>query len=104
MHATETRQHRGEQHLAVALLIFAAVLRLSDPGITEFKRDEANLSQLALDLAQGRALPLLGIGSSANVPNTPWAVYLLAPAYLPGSNPALATWLTPRAYGSPSMT
>jgi hypothetical protein len=73
------------------ILLLAAYLRLGSPGIVEFKRDEANLSQLALELANGRSFPLLGIGSSVGLPNAPFNVYILSLAYLPGNDPQLAT-------------
>ncbi|NJL94076.1 MAG: hypothetical protein HC915_10275 [Anaerolineae bacterium] len=72
------------------ILGLAATLRLAAPGITEFKLDEANLSLLALDVAQGERFPLLGIGSSVGFPNAPVNVYLLAVPYLGGSHPVLA--------------
>jgi len=84
-------RQRWERPLLVAILLLAAALRLGAPGITEFKRDEANLSQLALDLAQGRDLPLLGIASSVGVPNPPINVYLMAIPYTLGSSPIPAT-------------
>lgn len=75
----------------MAILALAAALRMGAPGITEFKRDEANLSQLALDLARGRDLPLLGISSSAGIPNPPHSVYLFAVPYAFDRTPVLAT-------------
>ncbi|MBC7871296.1 MAG: glycosyltransferase family 39 protein, partial [Chitinophagaceae bacterium] len=75
----------------MAIVLLAATLRLGSPGMVEFKRDEANLSQLALDLAKGRSFPLLGIGSSVGVPNAPFNVYILALPYLVNSSPLTAT-------------
>ncbi len=105
---------RGELLLLAIILLLAGALRLGAPGITEFKRDEANLSRLALDLARGRDLPLLGITSSVNVPNPPISAYLLALPYLVDDSPLAATlfvgalnviavglawWLARRYYG-----
>ncbi|MDX1994846.1 MAG: glycosyltransferase family 39 protein [bacterium] len=73
------------------ILLLAAGLRMGQPGITEFKRDEANLSLLALDLANGRAFPLLGIGSSVGIPNAPFNAYILAIPYWFSSSPLIAT-------------
>ena len=75
----------------VAVLVLATVLRLQSPGVVEFKRDEAALSLLGLDLAHGHDLPLLGIGSSVGVPNSPVSVYLLALPYALSTNPQWAT-------------
>jgi len=75
----------------LVILLLAAVLRMGAPGVSEFKRDEANLSQLALDLARGRSFPLLGIGSSVGLPNAPVSVYLFAIPFFLSSDPTLAT-------------
>ncbi|NJL57808.1 hypothetical protein HC928_23765, partial [bacterium] len=77
--------------LLLATVSLAAYLRMGQPGISEFKADEANLSLLALDMAYGRTLPLLGIGSSTGFPNAPVNVYLLALPYAIDSSPVLAT-------------
>lgn len=77
--------------MLVAILLLAGTLRLGAPGVTEFKRDEANLSRLALDLAQGADFPLLGISSSVGIPNPPISVYLFALPYALDATPILAT-------------
>ena len=82
---------RWELALLVAILLLAGALRMGAPGLTEFKRDEANLSRLALNLAQGKGFPLLGISSSVGVPNPPISVYLFALPYLFDHTPILAT-------------
>ena len=80
-----------EYTAVLVILLLSAYLRMGQPGIVEYKRDEANLSQLALDLANGRSFPLLGIGSSVGIPNAPINVYLLAIPYLFSSSPLHAT-------------
>lgn len=77
--------------MLAAVLITAAYLRMGQAGIVEYKRDEANLSQLALDFAHGGDLPLLGISSSVGIPNAPINVYILAIPYFFDSNPLYAT-------------
>lgn len=59
------------------ILAITAVLRLSYPGLTEFKADEARLLALALDMADGR-FALRGISSSVGFPNFPMSVWLYA--------------------------
>lgn len=73
------------------ILALAAWLRLGNPEIVEFKRDEANLARLALDFAHGREFPLLGIGSSVGLRNAPFSVYVVTPPFLLTSDPIFAT-------------
>jgi len=61
------------------------------PEITEFKRDEAALYSLALDVAEFKALPLRGIGSSVGLPNTAVSVYLFALPLFVWKSPLAAT-------------
>jgi hypothetical protein len=82
---------RLEGVVLLGILLLAAFLRFTAPGVVEFKRDEANLSYLALDFARGRSLPLLGISSSVGVPNSPLSVYLFSIPYLITSDPIVAT-------------
>lgn len=115
MNHARTAPRRREWIVLVLILLLAAALRMGAPGITEFKRDEANLSRLALDVAQGRDLPLLGISSSVNLPNPPINVYLFALPYALDRSPIAATlfvgmlnvlavaltwWLARRYYGA----
>jgi 4-amino-4-deoxy-L-arabinose transferase-like glycosyltransferase len=82
---------RGEWIALALILLLAAALRLGAPGISEFKRDEANMMARALDLARGRDLPLLGLSSSVNVPNPPISVYLFAVPFVFSDSPLPAT-------------
>src|SRR5574341_2504115 len=67
-----------EWTLVSVVLLLAGLLRLGWPGLTEFKQDEAHLYALALNLAEFKAFPLRGIGSSVGPPNAPMSVYLYA--------------------------
>lgn len=82
---------RWEWITVTGILLLAAFLRLNSPGITEFKRDEATLSRLSLNLAQGQEFSVLGIGSSVGFPNSPINVYLFAIPFAVSNNPILAT-------------
>ncbi len=109
------RPARWEWLALAAILLLAAALRLGAPGVSEFKLDEAHLSQLALDTARGRDFPLLGIGSSVGIPNMPVSVWLFALPFLLSSDPTIATlfvgllnviavgltWWLPRRYFGP---
>ncbi|MFN8373508.1 MAG: glycosyltransferase family 39 protein [Anaerolineae bacterium] len=75
----------------IGIILLAAVLRLGAPGVIEFKRDEAALSQLALGMARGHHFPLLGISSSVGIPNAPFNIYIMALPYVFSSDPTLAT-------------
>ncbi len=83
--------HAIEWLMLAAILLLAGLLRLGAPGTVEFKRDEAALSLLALDIASGRDLPLLGIGSSVGVPNSPLSAWVLAIPYALSHDPQVAT-------------
>jgi len=80
-----------ETVLVAAIIGLAAFLRMGWSGVVEFKRDEANLSLLALDFARNGSFPLLGIGSSVGVPNAPINVYLLTIPYFFTTSPIVAT-------------
>lgn len=82
---------RGEWLALALILLLAAALRMGAPGLSEFKRDEANMMLRALDLARGRDLPLLGLSSSINVPNPPISVYLFAVPFVFSDSPVPAT-------------
>ncbi|MEO8608446.1 MAG: glycosyltransferase family 39 protein, partial [Chloroflexota bacterium] len=82
---------RRDWLVLVTVLIIAALLRLGEPGIVEFKHDEAMLSLMAQDMVSGKGIPFTGIPSSVGVPNPPISVYLLALPYALSSNPLFAT-------------
>lgn len=73
------------------ILLLAAYLRLNHLEWTEFKLDEAHLSQLAYDMARHGQIPLTGIGSSVGVVNLPLAAWLLAVPYALSPSPIVAT-------------
>lgn len=75
----------------LVIILLAAYLRLGSPGVVEYKRDEANLAQLALNMTDSGDIPLLGIGSSVGVPNAPWNVYVLSIPYMITSSPVVVT-------------
>jgi hypothetical protein len=82
---------RRDWLVLVAVLIVAALLRLGEPGIVEFKHDEAMLSLMAQDMVSGKGIPFTGIPSSVGVPNPPISVYILALPYTLSSSPLVAT-------------
>ena len=83
---------RTVEIIAVTLvLLLAAYLRLNHLEWTEFKLDEAHLSQIAFDMARHGEIPLTGIGSSVGIVNPPLAAWLLALPYAVSSSPMVAT-------------
>ncbi len=73
------------------ILILAGWLRLGMPEAVEFFHDEAMVSTLAQEMAQGVRFPLEGIISSVGIPNPPTSIYLMALPYRFTSNPIIAT-------------
>jgi len=94
-HAPRTTQHvtrRALEIIAITLvLLLAAYLRLNHLDWTEFKQDEANLSQIAYTMARTGEIPLHSIGASTGVVNLPLAAWLLAVPYAVSGSPIVAT-------------
>ncbi|MBI5670388.1 MAG: glycosyltransferase family 39 protein [Chloroflexi bacterium] len=88
---TLTPVTRRDALALLLILLVAALLRLGEPGIVEFRHDEAMLSLLAQDMAAGRTFPLTGIPSSVGIPNPPASVYVMALPYAFGADPQAAT-------------
>ncbi|HLZ09288.1 MAG TPA: glycosyltransferase family 39 protein, partial [Chloroflexota bacterium] len=74
----------------VLAVIIAAVTRLGWPGLVEFQYDESWALGVASTIARGQTLPLVGIGSSLEIPNAPFFVYLMALPELIGRDPRIA--------------
>lgn len=73
------RRHEWIGLLLVVML--AAGLRFYRLDSVEFYHDDAMLSMLAQEMADGQTLPLQGIVSSVGIPNPPITVYTLVPAF-----------------------
>ncbi|MGB1288494.1 MAG: hypothetical protein ACPG7F_18310, partial [Aggregatilineales bacterium] len=76
--------------LLMLVLLVAAVMRLSEPGIVEFFHDDAMVSSMAQEMVSGETLPLTGIISSVGIPNPPMTIYVLAIPFLLSTDPAFA--------------
>lgn len=72
------------------ILIIAASLRLGYAGVVEYRKDEALLTIIGVNMAQGKGFPLLGIPSSIGFPNSPMTAYVLAPPFWVSPEPLLA--------------
>jgi 4-amino-4-deoxy-L-arabinose transferase-like glycosyltransferase len=89
---TSLASRRALEIVAVTLvLLLAAYLRLNHLEWTEFKQDEAHLSQIAYDMARTGVIPLRSIGASTGVVNLPLAAWLLAIPYAVSGSPIVAT-------------
>lgn len=88
---TINRVTRRDALALLLILLVAALLRLGEPGVVEFRHDEAMLSLLAQDMADGRTFALTGIPSSVGIPNPPASVYVLALPYALSADPQAAT-------------
>ena len=67
-----------ELSIVAVILVLAAVLRLGDLDLMEFKGDEAVAMHLALPMVEGAELPRVGLVSSVGVHNPPLFIYLVA--------------------------
>lgn len=80
----------GTRVTIVLIMLLAAILRLSDLGLSEYKLDEADMILRAREVAEGRNFPSVGCRSSVGIPNPPLMVYLLALPSLFSRNPIYA--------------
>jgi 4-amino-4-deoxy-L-arabinose transferase-like glycosyltransferase len=82
------------EYLLVGLILLSAgILRMANPGLTEFKADEARLLTLAYDMAEGE-FALRGISSSVGLPNFPASVWFYAIPVAVWPHPYAATIFT----------
>ncbi len=75
----------------VSILLLAAALRFMSPQVIDYRQDQADLVSLAQDVVEGKSIPLLGIPSSAKIPNSPVTAYMIVIPYLFTDNPITAT-------------
>ncbi len=77
----------------LAVLLLAAALRWAAFGLVEFKYDEANITRIALGVANGESLPLLSGGTTLGIQRPALDVYLMAlPLRLGGGHIEAAVW------------
>ncbi len=65
--ATSARREGWLRAAVLGVLLLAAAFRWAQPGLVEFKYDEANITRMALGLAGGGPLPLLSGGTTLGV-------------------------------------
>lgn len=77
----------------LGVLLLAAALRWTQPGLVEFKYDEVNITRQALGLIAGGPLPVLSGGTTLGIQRGALDVYLLAlPLALFGRHVEGAVW------------
>jgi len=89
-----TRPQPRELLALAVILLLAAILRMGWPGITDFKLDEAHITALALDLAEGKSFPLTGVATSVGFPKPALSIYLYTLPLLLWPSPLAATLFT----------
>ncbi|GIS67937.1 MAG: hypothetical protein CM1200mP6_10050 [Anaerolineaceae bacterium] len=62
----------------VAIISIAGLLRMTYPGLSEFKSDEARLYASSLDFITNLEIPIHGITSSIGIPNFPISTWIYA--------------------------
>jgi len=79
----------------IGVLLVTVWLRWMQPGLVEFKYDEAHIFGMAQEIAVGRAWPLLSGGTSIGAPRSALDAYILAlPLALTNGSPQAAIiWL-----------
>lgn len=78
---------RRDGFTLLAIVLLAAVLRLSNLGVTEYAYDEARLVGMAQDFLAGMHFPTEGLPASMGFPAPPTMVFLVALPYLFTSDP-----------------
>jgi hypothetical protein len=61
-----------------AVIFIAFVVRMMQPDLVEFKRDEATVSRLGQAIAYEQYRPAVGVDSSLGIDNLPLTLYLMA--------------------------
>lgn len=69
---------RSHLLLLAFILAIGFALRLSQPTLVEFKRDEATIARLGQAIAHEGLLPAVGVDSSLGIDNLPLTLYLVA--------------------------
>lgn len=88
----KVNQIKRRDLISLLLILFVAtVMHLGEPGIVEFFHDEAMVSILAQEMADGETFPTRGIVSSVGIPNPPTSIWVMALPFAINSDPMFAT-------------
>lgn len=78
----------------LAIIILTIILRMGQPTLVEFKRDEATIARLGQAIAREGYLPAVGVDSSLGIDNLPLTLYLMALPLRLWSDPLAAVIFT----------
>ena len=100
--------------LCALIFVIAFALRMAQPDLVEFKRDEATVARLGQAIAYEGYRPAVGVDSSVGIDNLPLTLYLMAfpcasnpdplsavvfTTFLNASAVVVCYWLTQRTFG-----
>lgn len=88
------RSPRVHTALLVIVLVVGFGLRMVQPTLVEFKRDEATIARLGQAIAHEGYLPAVGVDSSLGIDNLPLTLYLMALPLRLWSDPVSAVVFT----------
>ncbi len=110
-------QNKLSTWLSVFIFFMAFALRMAQPDLVEFKRDEATVARLGQAIAFEGYRPAVGVDSSVGIDNLPLTLYLMAFPLRMNPDPISAVlftillnasavvvcyWFTQRAFGTPA--
>jgi len=78
----------------VSIILLAGLLRMTLPGLSEFKADEARLYASSLNFVNTLEIPIHGISSSIGIPNFPISIWIYAIPLMIWRHPYSATMFT----------
>ena len=78
----------------VLIIVLAGLLRMTLPGLSEFKADEARLYASSLNFVNTLKIPIHGISSSIGIPNFPISIWIYAIPLMIWKHPYAATMFT----------
>lgn len=73
------------------VLVVGGIARFAMPTVIGWSQDQSDVATLALDLVEGKRVPLLGLRSSAGLPHSPFFFYVPAIGYLFSRDPVVVT-------------
>jgi hypothetical protein len=82
---------RRDLLVLAGILLIAGVVRLGFVPVTGWSKDHSDMAMMALDIVDGKGIPLIGQPSSAVLPHSPFYIYILVLPYAITRDPILVT-------------